>query len=96
MSFWWFPALAALAFSSAPGRHCEMDAGCVLVKETYCGQLSAIALGQGKEWSDWEAKLRAKDEKAGRKCPSGPRPDPRHFAARCESGLCTVAEKHMQ
>ena len=96
MSPWWIPAALALAFSSAPGRRCETDAGCVLVKETYCGELRAIALGQDKEWADWEAKLRAQDEKAGRKCSSDSRPDPRRFMARCESGLCTVAEKHLQ
>lgn len=86
------PALA-LAFSSAPSRSCKEDAYCVLVKETYCGGVSAIALGQDEAWAKWEAKLREKDTKAGRVCAAGERPDPRNFEARCLGGECAAVRK---
>ena len=86
------PALA-LAFSSAPTRSCKEDVYCVLVKETHCGEISAVALGQDEAWAKWEAKLREKDVKAGKVCPAGPRPDPRQFEARCLGGECTAVRK---
>lgn len=87
-----FPALA-LAFGFAPSRSCKEDAYCALVRETYCGEVSAVAIGQDAAWAKWEAKLREKDAKAGRACPSGPRPDPRNFEARCLGGECAAVRK---
>lgn len=92
MIAWLLPALA-FAFSSAPSRSCDSDTYCVLVRETYCGEVSAIALGHDEAWAKWESKLRAKDEKAGRVCPAGPRSDPRNFEARCQAGECVAVRK---
>ncbi len=92
MSLAVFFPLLALAFSGAPKRECKEDAYCVLVRETFCGKLSAVALGQDKAWADWEAKERAKAMAEKRVCETKDRMDPRRHEARCENGLCVVKE----
>lgn len=88
-----FLPVLALAFSFAPSRSCKEDAYCVLVRETHCGEIGAVALGQDEAWAKWEAKQREKDVKAGKVCPAGERPDPRNFEARCLGGECSAVRK---
>lgn len=85
-----FLPLLAFAFGGPPARDCREDAYCVLVRETYCGELSAISLGQDEAWAKFEAKARARDESAKRVCPSGARPDPRQYRAGCVNRVCVV------
>jgi hypothetical protein len=86
------PALA-FGFSSAPSRFCKEDAGCLLVQETYCGEIHAVALDQLKAWAGWEAKLRAKAEKEKKACTPGTRPDYHKYKAVCVKGQCEAVLK---
>jgi hypothetical protein len=80
----------ALAFSSGPSRSCRIDPDCVLVQETSCGTIHAVALGQDKAWADWEAKDRARGDRV---CPEGPRPSHRNYDALCRSGQCEAVPR---
>jgi hypothetical protein len=82
-----WPALA-LAFTSEPAKLCHDSADCILVQETYCGEIHAVAMDQLKAWAGWEAKLRAKDEAEKKVCPKGPRPRQMNYQAVCVSGEC--------
>lgn len=86
------PALA-LAFAKAPRKECVASPDCVLVKNTYCGDLQSIALGQDEAWAKWEKKLAAASKEQGQACAPGSRMDPRMFEAICDNGQCAVRAK---
>jgi hypothetical protein len=84
---WLFFPVLAFAFSSGPKRTCTEDVGCVLVKETQCGEIFSVALGQDQAWADFQAKA----EKNA--CTQKERPDHRDYAAVCQAGECVAVKR---
>jgi hypothetical protein len=86
------PALA-MAFARAPSKECTSAPECVLVKNTYCGDLQSITLGQDAKWADWEKKLAEASRADKVVCKPGARMDPRMFEPFCDNGQCAVRAK---
>lgn len=86
----------AFAFARAPSAQCRMDAECVLVRNTHCGDFSAIVYGQDEAWAKWDAKQAEQARAEKRVCAAGSRMDPRLFEAWCERGQCAVRPKAPQ
>lgn len=83
----------AFAFARAPTAQCQMDAECVLVRNTHCGDFSAIVYGQDEAWAKWDAKQSEKARAENKACAPGSRMDPRLHEAWCERGQCAVRAK---
>jgi hypothetical protein len=86
------PALA-LAFARAPMKECMSSPDCVLVRNTHCGDLQSITIGQDDKWAEWEKKLAASAKAEKQVCKPGSRMDPRMFEPFCDSGKCAVRAK---
>ncbi|RZA09908.1 MAG: hypothetical protein EOP11_00090 [Proteobacteria bacterium] len=85
----------SFAFARAPLAECVTSPSCVLVKNTHCGDLQAITIGQDAAWAKWEKRLSEAARDQNQSCKPGSKMDPRMFEAFCDDGKCAVRAKTM-